>query len=102
MRTWFVTGASRGLGAELVRQIAARGDRVVATARNASVVTEAFGALERVHATALDVTDPAAALRAVGEAVEVFGGIDIVVNNAGYGLSGAIEETSDAEARALF
>jgi NAD(P)-dependent dehydrogenase (short-subunit alcohol dehydrogenase family) len=84
-KTWFVTGSSRGFGREIAEAALKRGDRVVATARNPDQLDElakAYG--ERVLTLALDVTDSAAAKRAVDAALTSFGSLDIVVNNEGY------------------
>lgn len=95
MKTWFITGATRGLGLETARAALAAGDRVVATGRDVARVGEGLGgAADRVLALPLDVTDDAAVGAAVAAAVERFGGIDVLVNNAGYGQLGAFEETS--------
>ena len=102
MKTWLITGTSRGLGAELARQVVDRGDNLVATARNSAALAEAYGAHERVHAISLDVRDTDAVDRAVADSLARFGQLDVVVNNAGLGLAGAIEEASDDEARQLF
>jgi NAD(P)-dependent dehydrogenase (short-subunit alcohol dehydrogenase family) len=103
MSTWFVTGASRGFGAEIVDQALAAGHQVVATARRTDAVTARFpDAGERLLAVPLDVTDEAQAVTAVQAAVERFGRIDVVVNNAGRGLVGAVEEVPDAAARAVY
>ncbi|MFF7476876.1 SDR family NAD(P)-dependent oxidoreductase [Streptomyces sp. NPDC008092] len=99
-KTWFITGAGRGLGEEFVKAALSRGDRVAATARN----TEALGELVDKYKTAilplaLDVTDREAVFAAVETARAAFGGLDVVVNNAGYGLFGAIEEVSAEQFR---
>jgi NAD(P)-dependent dehydrogenase (short-subunit alcohol dehydrogenase family) len=95
MRTWFVTGATRGLGLETVRAALAAGDRVVATGRDVARLGESLdGAGDRLLALPLDVTEDAAVDAAVALAADRFGGIDILVNNAGYGQLGAFEETS--------
>jgi NAD(P)-dependent dehydrogenase (short-subunit alcohol dehydrogenase family) len=99
---WFITGASRGFGLEIARQALAQGDRVVATARNPQPLADALGEDDRLLTTTLDVTDAESAQAAAAAAVERFGRIDVVVNNAGRGLVGAVEEASDAEARAVF
>ncbi|MFD9704712.1 SDR family NAD(P)-dependent oxidoreductase [Lentzea sp. NPDC059081] len=100
MSVWFVTGASRGLGLEIVKAALDRGDSVVAAVRDPrSFEAPASGELLVVP---LDVTDQEQADAAVSAAVARFGGIDVLVNNAGRGLVGAVEETSDAEARAVF
>jgi len=103
MRIWFITGASRGFGLEIARKALAEGDAVVATARNAEQVeVELAGAGDRLLAVNLDVTDEAAVQEAVAAGVEAFGRIDVLVNNAGRGLLGAVEEASDAEVRAVY
>ncbi|MEV4604514.1 oxidoreductase [Amycolatopsis sp. NPDC049253] len=102
MSVWFVTGASRGFGLEIARAALERGDQVVATARQASAVEKEFPGNPSVLAVALDVTDEAAASAAVGAAVDRFGRIDVLVNNAGRGLLGAVEEASDEAVRAVF
>src|SRR5882724_10728289 len=94
-QVWLVTGAGRGLGAEIAKAALAAGDRVVATGRNREQVEQAFaGEGDRVLALALDVTDEAQAVAAVNAAVERFGHIDVLVNNAGYGLAGMFEENT--------
>ncbi|MEV7009991.1 oxidoreductase [Streptosporangium sp. NPDC051022] len=99
-RRWFVTGASRGLGRAFAEAALAAGETVVATAREVGtlrdLVTE-YG--ERAVTLPLDVTDRPAVFAAVKEAVALVGGVDVLVNNAGYGLAGAVEEVSEAEAR---
>lgn len=102
MRTWFITGASRGLGAAIAAKALAAGDAVVATARRAEPVSERFGDNPMVYTLPLDVTNEAQAREAAAAAVTHFGRIDVLVNNAGYGLVGAIEEASGAEVERLF
>jgi NAD(P)-dependent dehydrogenase (short-subunit alcohol dehydrogenase family) len=102
--TWFVTGTSRGLGLELVKQLLQRGDNVAATTRSTLRLVEAVGDVDttRLLPLELDVADEAAVKRAVTATTERFGGLDVVVNNAGYGFLAAVEEISDAEAREMF
>ncbi|PTA43066.1 SDR family oxidoreductase [Micromonospora sp. RP3T] len=102
MRTWFITGASRGLGRAFAEAALDRGDRVVAAAR--TVTPDDFDARhgDRLLALTLDVTDRAAVFAAVATAVERFGRLDIVVNNAGTLSMGMVEEFTEAEARAQF
>lgn len=101
-KVWFITGASRGFGLLIARQALARGDAVVATARNPRAVVAALGQHPRLLALQLDVGDAAQAAAAAGQALQRFGRIDVLVNNAGYGLLGAVEEASPDEVRALF
>ncbi|QNI05839.1 SDR family NAD(P)-dependent oxidoreductase [Mycobacterium kubicae] len=102
-KIWFLTGASRGFGLELARAILSRGDRVVATARRADQIRAQFpDAGEDLLAVDLDVTNPDQVTQAVASAVDAFGRIDVVVNNAGRGLLGAVEEASDAAIRAVY
>jgi NAD(P)-dependent dehydrogenase (short-subunit alcohol dehydrogenase family) len=100
-RTWIVTGSSRGLGRALTEAVLAAGDRVVATARKPEQLDDLvrkYG--ENIRAVALDVTDAAAARAAVQVALDEFGGLDVVANNAGYANSAPIEDTDDADFRA--
>lgn len=101
-KVWFITGASRGFGALVAAKALARGDAVVATARDPRSVLAALGEQPRLLALRLDVADEAGAIEAARLAVERFGRIDVVLNNAGYGLLGAVEEAGAAEVRALF
>src|SRR5258708_5992748 len=100
-KVWFITGTSKGFGRVWAEAALARGDKVAATARDVATLkplVERYG--ERAAAIALDVTDKAAVAAAVAETLKRFGRIDVAINNAGYGLFGAIEEISEAEARA--
>jgi NAD(P)-dependent dehydrogenase (short-subunit alcohol dehydrogenase family) len=100
-RTWLITGSSRGLGNALARAVLASGDRLVATARDPGALADLLPiGRDRVILLPLDVTDEAAAARVVSSAVAHFGGLDIVVNNAGYGNVAPIENTSIDEFRA--
>ena len=102
--TWFVTGTSRGLGLELVRQLLERGDNVAATTRSSARLLEALSDVdvERLLALEVGLTDRTQVETAVSRTVETFGQIDVVVNNAGYGFLAAVEETTDAEVREMF
>ncbi|WP_159929383.1 MULTISPECIES: SDR family oxidoreductase [Nocardia] len=102
MTTWFITGASRGLGAEIARTALAQGDNVVIAVRDPARVPDDLAKAGNVLTVALDVTDSAAIPAAVQTAVDRFGTLDVLVNNAGRGLLGALEEISDVEARSLF
>ncbi|MET0705205.1 MAG: oxidoreductase [Mycobacterium sp.] len=103
MTVWFITGASRGFGLEITKEALSRGDSVIATARNPQAITDALpDAGEHLLAVSLDVHEPAQITAAVDAGIDRFGRIDVLVNNAGRGLVGAIEETSDEEARAVF
>jgi NAD(P)-dependent dehydrogenase (short-subunit alcohol dehydrogenase family) len=95
LKTWFISGSSRGLGRAITEAALAAGDQVLATARDLGPLEplcKRFG--ERLRLAKLDVTDEAAAQAAIGLAVEAFGGVDVVVNNAGYGDLGSVEDTS--------
>jgi NAD(P)-dependent dehydrogenase (short-subunit alcohol dehydrogenase family) len=101
MKTWFITGTSKGFGQIWAEAALKRGDKVAATARNLDSLkelTNRYG--EHVLALALDVTDKAAVAGAVKHAHDFFGRLDVIVNNAGYGQFGAVEELSEQEARA--
>ena len=99
-KVWFITGAGRGLGVDIARAVLEFGHAVVATARNADSVTAALGQKEELLAVKLDITDPAAAVAAVQAAVERFGRIDVLVNNAGNFNAGFFEEITPADFRA--
>lgn len=102
MSVWFITGASRGFGAQVAKLALAEGDAVVATARDPRSVTASLGEHPNLLPVALDVTDEAQAHAAAGEAIRRFGKIDILLNNAGFGLLGAVEEATAAEVEALY
>ena len=100
-KTWLITGSSRGLGRELAQAAAGDGDNVVATARRPRSLDDLVARYGgRIRPIALDVTDPAAARKAVQAAVTEFGSLDVLVNNAGYATSASIEDLPEEEFRA--
>lgn len=100
-RTWLITGASRGFGRALTEAVLEAGDRVLATARRPEQLDDLAARYgEQIRPAALDVTDPSAAEAAVRAAVDGFGSLDVVVNNAGYGNSAPIEEMAEDDFRA--
>ncbi|AYV44780.1 short-chain dehydrogenase/reductase [Caulobacter flavus] len=102
-RIWFVTGASRGLGAEIVRAVLAAGDRVVATARNRQALVDSLGPDgDNLLSLSLDVTRPDQAQAAVDAALARFGRIDVLVNNAGYGNLSLFEESTAQDVQAQY
>ncbi len=102
-KTWFITGASRGLGAEIATAALKAGDRVVATGRQRAAVSDALGPdSDRLLSLSLDVADAAQAQAAVEAALARFGGIDVLVNNAGYGHLGYFEEATAADIQAQY
>jgi NAD(P)-dependent dehydrogenase (short-subunit alcohol dehydrogenase family) len=96
MKSWFITGISRGLGKDLARAALARGDKVIGTTRDGK------SDLEGVIVLALEMSDAAAIEKTVAAAFETAGAIDVIVNNAGYGLLGAVEDADEAEVERLF
>ncbi|KAA1248778.1 SDR family NAD(P)-dependent oxidoreductase [Mycobacterium simiae] len=103
MSTWLITGCSSGLGRALAEAVIGAGHNAVVTARDVTSVTALAEATpDRVLTVTLDVTKAAQVASAVRQAHERFGGIDVLVNNAGYGYRAAVEEADDADIRALF
>jgi NAD(P)-dependent dehydrogenase (short-subunit alcohol dehydrogenase family) len=102
VKTWFITGASRGFGALIAEGVLAKGDKVVATARNPQAITERFGDRPNLLPVALDVTDEAQTVEAVRAAIDRFGRVDVLLNNAGFGLMGAVEEASAEEIERVY
>lgn len=98
---WLITGASTGFGRCLVHELLGRGLNVAATARDVSRLS-GFPAARNLFTAQLDVTAPETVATAVEATLQRFGRIDVLVNNAGFGLIGAVEEVSDAEARCIF
>lgn len=103
-KVWFITGAGRGIGARVAQAALAAGDRVVATARNIDQLKNTFTGADqsRIAFVQLDVTVEASALAAVDTALARFGRIDVVVNNAAYGLMGNFEEVAPADIEQQF
>lgn len=102
-KVWFITGSSTGFGRELAEELLEQGYKVVATARKPEAVQDLVEKYpDTARAVKLDVTKPEEVRAAIDEAVKEFGSIDVLVNNAGYGLMGAIEEASDAQIRKQF
>src|SRR5215469_13291330 len=102
MKTWFITGASRGFGHLVAECALAKGDGVVATARNPKAIAERFGDHPNLLAVALDVISEDQAIAAAEAAIDRFGRIDVLINNAGFGLMGAVEEAAAAEIEAVY
>jgi NAD(P)-dependent dehydrogenase (short-subunit alcohol dehydrogenase family) len=100
MTTWFITGISRGLGKALAAAALAEGDTVIGTVRTGSF--ELDHDRGRLHVLNVDLVDGQAAVASVAKAFEIAGEIDVIVNNAGYGLLGALEKASDADVERLF
>ena len=99
-KTWFITGASRGFGLEITNAVLASGDKVVATVRsNAEQLLEDFNQNPNLMVVTMDVTVESQVKNAVENAIGKFGKIDVLVNNAGYGLLAAVEEATDAEVK---
>jgi len=101
-KVWFITGASKGLGLSLAKRLLNEGEKVVATSRNLEELKKVVGEHENFLPLILNLTDEKNVGEGVEKAVDHFGKIDVVVNNAGYGLTGALEELSDDEARKNF
>lgn len=102
-RTWFITGASTGFGRLLAEEALKAGDRVIATARAIEKVADLEEKYpETAQALTLDVTDQAQVDAAVAASLHRFGSVDVLVNNAGYGVAGAIEEVAEAEFQPMF
>jgi NAD(P)-dependent dehydrogenase (short-subunit alcohol dehydrogenase family) len=103
MSTWLITGCSSGLGRALAEAVIGTGHNAIVTARSVSSLADlAETTPERVLAAALDVTRPDQVVSAVQQAEKRFAGVDVLVNNAGYGYRGAVEEGDDADVRTLF
>jgi NAD(P)-dependent dehydrogenase (short-subunit alcohol dehydrogenase family) len=102
-KVWFITGSSTGFGLELAQQLLAAGEQVVATARRPEQLADLAEANpEHALVTALDVNDAASVKAAVDAAIARFGRVDVLINNAGYGLAGAVEEATEEEYMPVF
>jgi len=101
-KVWFVTGASKGLGLSLVKQLLNKGYKVAATSRSIADLTSAVGESEDFLPLSVNIKAEDSVAEAVNQTISRFGKIDVVVNNAGYGLTGSLEELTDAESRDNF
>lgn len=103
-KVWYVTGASQGLGLTLVKKLLAQGYRVAATSRDARTLGQAVGLIdrERFLALAVDLNNPDCIDESIQQTLAAFGRIDVVVNNAGYGMAGTVEEIAEQEIRNIF
>jgi NAD(P)-dependent dehydrogenase (short-subunit alcohol dehydrogenase family) len=101
-RVWFITGAARGLGALIADAALADGNAVVVAGRNLAALTKRFGDSPNALPVLLDVTDETQARAAARAAIARFGHIDVLINNAGFGLLGAVEEADDADVRRMY
>jgi NAD(P)-dependent dehydrogenase (short-subunit alcohol dehydrogenase family) len=102
-KVWFITGASKGLGLTLAKQLLQQGQNVAATSRNIDDLKNAIGTnADNFLPLSVDITNENSVSTAVAQTVKHFGKLDVIVNNAGYGLTGALEELTDAESRQNF
>ncbi|MFT3980087.1 MAG: oxidoreductase [Ferruginibacter sp.] len=102
-KVWFITGCSTGFGRHLAQEVLQKGDKLAVTARNTADVKDLADQYpDTAHAITLDVTKPEQVRAAVQEAVKKFGTIDVLVNNAGIGYFGAIEESEEEQVRRMF
>ncbi|RZL12133.1 MAG: SDR family NAD(P)-dependent oxidoreductase, partial [Hymenobacter sp.] len=102
-KTWFVTGASQGLGLALVKRLLREGHQVAATSRTTEALAQAVGTPSAAFLPLqVDLGSDASVQAAIAQTISTFGRLDVVVNNAGYGIGGSIEELTDAETRAAF
>lgn len=103
-KVWYITGASQGLGLTLVKKLLAQGYRVAATSRDARTLGQAVGLIdrERFLALAVDLNNPDCIDESIQQTLAAFGRLDVVVNNAGYGMAGTVEEIAEQEIRNIF
>ena len=103
IKTWFITGASKGLGLALVKQLLAAGQNVAATSRNTIDLTKSVGTTNKKFLPLkVNLADDASVKQAIAETNSTFGSVDVLINNAGYGIGGSFEELTDAEIRTAF
>ncbi|KLT64263.1 SDR family oxidoreductase [Pedobacter sp. BMA] len=102
IKVWFVTGASKGLGLTLVKKLLISGERVAATSRSIADLEKAVGKHENFLPLSVNLVEESSVEEAISQTISRFGQLDVVVNNAGYGMLGALEELSDQEARENF
>src|SRR5882757_9062446 len=103
-KVWYVTGASQGLGLTLVKKLLENGYRVAATSRDAHTLSQAVGFTDKVRflPLAVDLNNPDGINESIQQTLATFGRIDVVVNNAGYGMTGTVEEIAEQDARNIF
>jgi short-subunit dehydrogenase len=103
-KVWYVTGSSQGLGLTLVKKLLDRGYRVAATSRNAYKLSQSVGLIDhdRFLSLAVDLNNPDCIDESIRQTLAAFGRIDVLVNNAGYGMTGSVEEITEEEIRAIF
>jgi short-subunit dehydrogenase len=103
-KVWYITGASRGLGLTLVKKLLDNGYRVAATSRDAHSLSQAVGLIDkdRFLPLAVDLNNPDCVDESIKQTLATFGQIDVVVNNAGYGMAGTVEETTEQSIRDIF
>ncbi|MBG6236042.1 NAD(P)-dependent dehydrogenase (short-subunit alcohol dehydrogenase family) [Pedobacter sp. CAN_A7] len=101
-KVWFITGASKGLGLSLAKQLLAQGHQVAATSRRVEDLSQAVGGNDKFLPLSVDISNEDSVGAAIEQVISHFGRLDVIVNNAGYGLAGAVEELTDAESRANF
>lgn len=103
IKTWFITGASKGLGLSLVKQLLEKGQNVAATSRNLQQLTGNVGySGANFLPLAVNLSNDASVKEAIAQTAATFGTVDVLINNAGYGIGGSLEELSDTEIRAAF
>jgi len=103
-KVWYVTGASQGLGLTLVKKLLNNGYRVAATSRTAAALQQAAGLIDkdRFLPLAVDLNNPDSIDESIQQTIAAFGQIDVVVNNAGYGMAGSVEETAEQDIKKIF